>query len=307
MTRNFMELARPRWAEGKFVCVGLDTDLGKIPEWFQRKARVEETGCIIDYNRAIVDATKDLVCAYKPNAAFYEARGTTGITTLRMTCAYVREVAPEVPIIVDAKRADIGNTNQGYVEFLFDYLGADAVTVHPYLGYEAMTPFLEREGKQVFVLCRTSNPGAGEFQDRLVRPTNREWNRWTGTEFLSEGHAPEIPLYELVAHAVANDWAQAGGWSGNCGVVAGATAPEELARIRQIVGAMPILIPGVGAQGGDVEAAVKAGADGDGEGFLVNSSRGIIFASDGRDFAEVARAKTAELSDQINRYRPVPA
>lgn len=289
MTRNFMELLRARWSEGKFVCVGLDTDFRKIPEWFRRKVFALEGAPLLEYNKAIVDATKDLVCAYKPNLAFYEAQGAPGITTLQMTCEYIREVAPGVPIIADAKRADIGSTNEGYVQFLFDYLRADATTVHPYLGREALAPFLEQEGKGIFVLCRTSNPGAGEFQDLEC--------------ITSPGYS--LPLYKEAAFHVQDDWAP--GSTADLGLVVGATNPNEIAKVRDIASTLPFLIPGVGAQGGDVEAAVKAGVDSRGEGIIINSSRGIIFASANGDFAEVAAQKTIELSDEINRYRSVPA
>jgi orotidine-5'-phosphate decarboxylase len=287
MSRNFMELVRARWGEKKFVCVGLDTDIRKIPKWFRRLN--SDRGPVLWYNRCIIDATHDLVCAYKPNLAFYEALGSPGIVTLRKTCEYIREVAPDVPIIADAKRGDIGSTNEGYVQFLFEYLGADAVTLHPYLGREALTPFLEQEGKQVFVLCRTSNSSAGEFQDLTVAP-------------------PDVnhrPLYQHVADRVASSWSPRS--AAGLGLVVGATYPDEIREVRRIAPGLPILIPGVGAQGGDVEAAVKAGVDEDGKGIIVNSSRGIIFASDGEDFPEAAAQKTTELTDEINQHRPVPA
>lgn len=277
--RNFMEMLRAKWAESKFVCVGLDTDSGKLPKVLGRQSMGE---AILAFNLCIIEAVKDLACAFKPNSAFYEAHGENGIRALKLTCDQIRASAPDVPIILDAKRADIGNTNGGYVRFAFDYIGADAITVHPYLGQEALQPFLDRADKGVFVLCRTSNPGAGEFQDLQVE--------------LEAGYAP---LYQAVADNVSTDWNVAY----NCGVVVGATYPEELTEIRRIVGDLPILIPGIGAQGGDVEATVKAGMDSNGEGMIINSSRGIIFASSEADFAEVARAKTIELSDEINRHR----
>ena len=271
--RNFRELLEKKWDEGKFLCVGLDSDLEKIPE----SIRQENTRMtMVAFNRAIVDATKDLVCAYKPNAAFYEARGDEGIAALRETAQYILEQAPDVPIILDAKRADIGNTNNGYVDSIFHYLQMDAVTVQPYLGSEALRPFLMRKDKGIFVLCRTSNEGAGELQDLMV-----------------EGE----PLYKKVAHLVAEKW----NGNGNCGVVVGATYPDELREVRAIVGDMPILIPGVGAQGGDLEKAVRAGKDNRGKGIIVAASRSIIFASRGPDFSEVARAKAEELHSKIKR------
>src|SRR3989344_5720374 len=224
MARNFRELLEARWDEGKFLCVGLDSELEKIPESL-RKGTTREI--LLNFNRAIIDATKDIICAYKPNSAFYEAHGDKGFAALRETAQYILERAPDVPIILDAKRADIGNTNNGYVDSIFRHLQMDAVTVQPYLGSEALKPFLEQKNKGIFVLCRTSNPGAGELQDLMI-----------------DG----VPLYEKVARLVAEKW----NTNGNCGVVVGATYPEALREIRAIIGNMPILIPGVGAQGGDV-------------------------------------------------------
>lgn len=251
------------------VCVGLDSDAAKLPTGVEQLA----------FNKAVVDATHDLVCAYKPNTAFYEALGAEGIQTLKDTCDYIRGVAPDVLIILDAKRADIGNTNNGYVQFAYDYLGADAITLHPYLGREALEPFLLREDKGSIILCRTSNPGAGEFQDRPV-----------------DGHK----LYEHVAKMVAMDW----NTGGNCMLVVGATYPEEAAAIRQIVGdGLWFLVPGVGAQGGSVEATMVAAQNSRGDGLIISSSRDIIFASSGADFAQAARAKAEALRSEINTYR----
>lgn len=275
MSRNFMDLLRAKWVEGKFVCVGLDSEVGKIPNC---KRSDNLANMIISFNVAIVRATKDLVCAYKPNTAFYEALGPVGWVILRQTIRYINHHAPGVPVILDFKRGDIGNTNFGYVKLAFDYLKADAVTGHPYLGREALLPFLDQSDKGVIVLCRTSNPGAGEFQDKNI-----------------EGEL----LYQLVARQVSQEWNA----KGNCAVVVGATCPSELEIVRDIVGDMPILIPGIGAQGGDVEATVKAGMDSRSEGMIINSSRGIIFASSGDDFAEAARRETIKLHEEINQHR----
>jgi len=278
--RNFMALLRARWDKRNFVCVGLDPDLTKIPQ-FMRSEYVADI--IVNFNNSIVSATKDLVCAYKPNVAFYEAYGSAGITGLRRTIEYINAVAPDVPVILDAKRADIGNTNAGYVDAAFKYFGADAITVHPYLGAEALQPFLDCEDKGVIVLCRTSNKGAGEFQDKSV----------------SVVPGCNMPLYQYVARQVATEWNK----NNNCLIVVGATYPEELAQVRQIVGDMPILISGIGAQGGDVEKTVLAGKDSRGQGMIINSSRGIIYASSGPDFAEAAREETFKLHNLINKYR----
>lgn len=278
--RNFMALLRAQWDKGNFVCVGLDTDITKVPQCMQCKF---EADTIVAFNKAIVDATKDFVCAYKPNSAFYEAYGPAGVTGLRRTIEYINAVAPDVPVILDAKRADIGNTNAGYADAAFKYLGADAITVHPYLGAEALQPFLDCEDKGIIVLCRTSNKGAGEFQDMLS----------------SAMFGYNMPLYQYVAYQVSHSWNK----NDNCLLVVGATYPEELVQVRSMVGDMPILIPGIGAQGGDVEKTVLAGKDSSGQGMIINSSRGIIYASSGPDFATVARAETLKLHNLINQYR----
>lgn len=239
--------------QNSLVCVGLDSDEKKI------------IGSQFAFNKKIIDATHDLVCAYKPNSAFYEGSGAKGIEQLKLTCDYLREIYPEIVLILDAKRADIGNTNEGYARYVYEYLGADAVTLQPYFGKEALIPFLAMKEKGSFILCRTSNPGSGEFQDAM---------------------------YKTVAEHVAKDW----NTNNNCGLVVGAPYPEELEIVRRIVGDMPILIPGVGAQGGDVEKTVKAGVDTNGKNAIINSSRGIIFAQNPRQEAQ-------NLQNQINSYR----
>ena len=269
-----------QWSQGNFACVGLDSDFSKIPETAYKSGNerdVSISNTIVAFNREIVEATKDLVCAYKPNVAFYEAYGIEGIGALHRTIADIHAIAPNVPVILDAKRADIGNTNLGYLESAFKVLLADAITVHPYLGSEALQPFLDCAEKGIIVLCRTSNPGAGEFQDLIV-----------------DGE----PFYRIVARHVAEQWNK----NNNCALVVGATYPGELREIRELVGDMPILIPGIGAQGGNVEKTVNAGKDSRGKGMIINSSRGIIFASKGEDFAEAARRETIKLRDLINQH-----
>jgi len=242
------------------------------------------------FNREIIEATKDIACAYKPNIAFYEEHGEDGIIALRRTVNYIRKLAPDVPVILDAKRADIGNTNAGYMQMAFKYLEADAITVHPYLGAEALQPFLDCADKGIIVLCRTSNPGAGEFQDLPVH---------SDPLYLGE------PLYHYIARSVAIRWNK----NNNCAIVVGATYPDELKKIRRVVGDLPILIPGIGFQQKDVplekqvEQVVSAGQDSRGRGMIINSSRGIIFASKGADFAEAARRETKKLHNLINKYR----
>jgi len=256
MKRNFRDLIERQWADSKFVCVGLDSELEKIPPhplW----DKLVSGDKMHSFNGEIVRLTGDIAGAYKINTAFYEAEGVSGFAAMQKTIALINSLVPRVPVILDAKRADIGNTNEGYAKMAFDLFGADAITVHPYLGGEAMTPFLRRGDKGVFVLCCTSNKGAPEFQDLKVNGRS---------------------LYEIVADNVTHKWNA----NKNCGLVAGATHPAELASIRTIVGDLPLLIPGIGAQGGDVEATVKAGKDSKGGGMIINSSRGIIFDPDPR-------------------------
>lgn len=214
-----------------------------------------DSGAGFAFDKKIIDATHDLVCAYKPNSAFYEANGAQGLVELKKTCDYLRKTYPDIVLILDAKRADIGNTNQGYVSFAYDYLGADAITLNPYLGREALQPFLDRKEKGSIILCRTSNPGAGEFQDEL---------------------------YKKVAEHVARSWNK----NDNCALVVGATYPGELKIVRRIVGDMPILVPGIGAQGGDLTKTLAAGRDSHGTGMIISVSRSIIFADNPRKEAE---------------------
>jgi orotidine-5'-phosphate decarboxylase len=264
------KLAESVERSNSLLCVGLDPGYAKLPA----SAREQ-----FEFNKAIIDATHDLVSVYKPNSAFYEARGAEGVQALKNTCDYLRTEHPEIPILIDAKRGDIGNTNAGYVEYVFDYLGADAVTVAPYMGSESLEKFLEREDKGIIVLCRTSNVGSAEFQNLDV-----------GGE----------PLYIHVARQVATQW----NVHENCALVVGATYPDELRKVRAIVGPrMPLLIPGIGAQGGDVATTVAVGLGADGGNLMISSSRGIIFAGDGPDFATQARAAAMSLRDEINQYR----
>lgn len=277
-TTSFIEKLEACWQRDNLVCVGLDSDYEQLPDIIKAGRSVEDT--LFHFNREIIDATHDLVCAYKPNAAFYEAQGEAGWRALLQTVRYVRETYPHIPVILDAKRGDIGSTNIGYVQSAFDYLGVDAITVHPYLGREALAPFLARKEKGIIVLARTSNPGAGEFQDMPVGPEQE-------------------PLYMTVARHVAQDW----NTNGNCAIVVGATYPDELRRTRALVGDIPILIPGIGTQGGEVAATVKAGQDSRGQGMIISASRSIIFASRGNDFAASARSAAEQLRTEINRNR----
>ncbi len=292
MSRNFMEMLRVRWGQGLFACVGLDSALAKIPEAARQSGNETDfdvANTMTHFNKQIVNATRSTVCAFKPNMAFYRAQGLSGANALFRTTHHILSLPEQVPVIIDAKDADVDNTNEGYVEDVFDHLCADAVTVHPYLGGKALKPFLDRADKGIIVLCRTSNKGAGEFQDRSVAITDEEAEKWD----LPQGTT--MPMYQLVAYRVSREWNTAG----NCALVVGATYPDELREVRRIVGNMPILIPGIGAQGGDLEKTVSAGKDSNNAGMIVNSSRGIIFASSGEDYAEAAARETDKLSKDI--------
>lgn len=245
------------------LCIGLDPNPDLMP-------KVD----ILEFNKAIIDATYDLVCAYKPNLAFYEALGIEGLTILEKTVAHIPN---DIPIIGDAKRGDIGNTAKAYAKALFSIFGFDAATVNPYLGFDSIEPFISYQDKGVFILCRTSNPSAVDFQDLRCD---------TGSS-----------LYETVAHK-AREW----NVYGNIGLVVGATYPEELKKIRSICPEMPLLIPGIGAQGGDLALVVKYGVDAHGQGVLINVSRQILYASREGDFAQAARNTAEKIRNQINSY-----
>lgn len=257
------------------LCIGLDIDPARLPRVLQREPDPWFTFC-----KAIIEETADLVCAYKPNLAFFEALGPAGLETLARV---VQAVPDGIPVIGDAKRGDVGHTARAYATALYDVFGFQAVTVSPYLGLQALSPFTDRPDRGVFVLCRTSNPGAGEFQDLQVATAPGQ---------------PPMPLYEAVARRVV-----AANEHGNLGLVVGATYPEELRRVRGLAPNLPILIPGIGAQAGDLELAVRYGVDAEGGRAVINSSRGVIFASDGSDFATAARKAAMKLRDDINRYR----
>jgi orotidine-5'-phosphate decarboxylase len=251
---------------GSLLCVGLDPDPAKLP--------VKD---IFEFNKAIIDATADLVCAYKPNLAFYEALGIRGLQALKKTVAYIPK---NIPVIGDAKRGDIGNTASAYARALFGYYKFDAVTLNPYLGYDSVEPFLGYKDKGVFIVCRTSNSSACDFQDLVDN---------FGMKF-----------YQSVALR-AGDWNTAG----NVGLVVGATYPEELREIRKLCPEMLLLIPGIGAQGGDLELSVKYGVDANQEKAVIVAARQVIYASKGADYAQAARKAAIELRDAINRYRGI--
>jgi orotidine-5'-phosphate decarboxylase len=274
---SFMASLKTRWSHSNsLVCVGLDPEPAKIPAHLRA-----QPDAVFAFCRAIVDATADLVCCFKPQIAHFAALGEEAALTRLI--AHIHAEHPGVPVILDAKRGDIGSTAQNYATEAFDRFGADAVTANPYLGRDSVQPFLDRADKGVVILCRTSNPGAGDFQDLRIEAD------------VGGGR----PLYQHVAETVAREW----NGHGNCALVVGATWPQQLREVRAIVGDMPLLIPGIGAQGGDVEAVLKNGATLDGTGLIVSSSRAILYASLREDFAEAARKATMELRDTINRYR----
>lgn len=280
--RNFFDLLKAKWAEKKFVCVGLDPDYSKMPQSAKGDNPTED---IYYFCLDIVNATKEYACAYKPNIAFFERYGQDGILFLEDIFREIKKIAPDVPIILDAKRGDIGNTNSHYAHFAFENLKADAITISPYLGKEAMQPFLDYKNKGIFVLCKTSNSGGGEFQDLdVVLSTNKT----SGTAYLKK-------LYEVVAMNVLKDWNE----NENCGLVVGATYPKQLQEIRWIAPNLPLLIPGVGTQGGDLEKVVNTAFDRNLEGFIINSSSAILYASNGEDYAEAAGEATKKLHRQI--------
>ena len=273
MNKFIKKLEALQQKNNSLLCVGLDTDFEKIP----RHLRACKDP-VFKFNQAIIQATHDLVCAYKPNIAFYEAQGEGGLRSLKKTVNYLKKNYSQIPIILDAKRADIGNTNQAYIQAFFKDLKVDALTLHPYLGQQALQPFLDLKNKFFFILCRTSNPGAAEFQNLKVK---------------------NLPLYLYLAGQVAKKWNH----NNNCGLVVGATYPLELKRIRKIVGNMLLLVPGVGKQGGAVEKTVKAGKNSSGLGMVINSSRGIIYSRSGKDFAQAASKAADNLRKEINKYR----
>jgi orotidine-5'-phosphate decarboxylase len=249
------------------LCIGLDPDPALMPD-------ID----VLEFNRQIIEATSDLVCAYKPNFAFFEALGADGLLTLERTLKYI---PGNIPVIADAKRGDIRNTARKYAQAIFDRFGCDAATVNPYLGYDSIEPFTDYANKEVFILCSTSNAGAADFQQLRCH---------------LKGSRKNLPLFEIVAMK-ALEW----NGRGNIGLVVGATQPEPLKRVRDLCPDMPLLIPGVGAQGGDLAWAVKQGVDANGEKAIINASRQILYASREKDFASAARLEAIRLRDEINR------
>jgi len=271
-SNTFNQQLQSAWAsQGSMLCVGFDPDPKRLPASLQGKPEG-----IFEFCREIADATADLVCAFKPQFAYFASQRAE--VQLEKLIQHLKDKYPQIPVILDSKRGDIGSTADHYAMEVFERYGADAVTVSPYMGFDTIEPYLKHTGKGVIVLCRTSNPGGSDLQFLNVSPDGQ-------------------PLYLHVAKLAAQNWNS----SGQIGLVVGATFPEEIAKVRAIVGEMPLLIPGIGAQGGDIEATVKAGAipNKPGTGMIINSSRAILYASSGSDFAEAARTVALNTRDAL--------
>jgi orotidine-5'-phosphate decarboxylase len=271
---KFTDKLSAAWAtNNSLLCVGLDPDVTRFPAHL-----CGQPDAIVNFCKGIIDATADLACAFKPQIAYFAALGAE--PQLEEICAYLRERYPHIPLILDAKRGDIGATAHQYAREAYDRYGADAVTINPYMGFDSVEPYLAWEDRGAIILCRTSNAGGSDLQ------------------FLN---VDGKPLYQHVAKLVADKWNR----NGQCSLVVGATFPEELAQVRALVGDMPLLVPGVGAQGGDVEATVRSGKTGQGTGMMINSSRAILYAQaqGGEDYAAAARRVATETRDAINLYR----
>ena len=271
---RFIDQLNGAWQRNNsLLCVGLDPDIKRFPAEL-----AQQPDAIFSFCKAIIDASADLACAFKPQIAYFAALRAED--QLEAICAYLKSTYPHIPIVLDAKRGDIGATAEQYAREAFERYNADAVTLNPYMGFDSIAPYLEWQERGVIILCRTSNPGGSDLQFLQV-----------------DGK----PLYQHVADLVANHWNK----NGQCSLVVGATFPQELAQVRQIVGDMPMLVPGIGAQGGDIAATVQAGKTAKGTGMMINSSRAILYATPIGDenFAQAARRVALETRDAINQYR----
>ncbi|WP_332672219.1 orotidine-5'-phosphate decarboxylase [Aromatoleum sp.] len=270
---HFMTALRAAWQRNdSLLCVGLDPDPARFPAHLEHRP-----DAILEFCTGIVDATADLVCCFKPQIAYFAARRAED--QLEALITHIHAQHPGIPVILDAKRGDIGSTATQYAIEAFERFGADAITVNPYMGRDSVEPYLAYGDKGVILLCRTSNPGGSDLQ------------------FLDVGGGER--LFECVARLVADEWNA----SGNCGLVVGATFPKEIACVRELVGDVPLLVPGIGAQGGDIAATVAAGRASDGTGLMINSSRAILYAGSGEGYAADARRVARETRDAINRHR----
>ena len=269
---TFTQALAAAWQKNNsLLCVGLDPDSEKFPAHL--KGRPD---AIFEFCKSIADATADLVCCFKPQIAYFAANGAED--QLKALIAHIHVNHPGIPVILDAKRGDIGSTAEQYAKEIFERYGADAITANPYMGKDSVDPYLAYADKGVILLCRTSNPGGSDLQ------------------FLDVGGKK---LCEHVAELVATKW----NTTGQCALVVGATFPGEIARVREIVGDLPLLVPGIGAQGGDVEATLQAGRTAAGTGLIINNSRAILYAGKGEDYAQAARQAAQVSRDLINRYR----
>jgi orotidine-5'-phosphate decarboxylase len=271
-SNTFNQQLQSAWAsQGSMLCVGFDPDSKRLPPSLQGKSEG-----IFEFCREIADATADLVCSFKPQFAYFASQRAEA--QLEKLIRHLKDHYPDIPVILDSKRGDIGSTAEHYAMEVFERYGADAVTVSPYMGFDTIEPYLRHQGKGVIVLCRTSNPGGSDLQFLNVSPDGQ-------------------PLYLHVAKLAAQQWNS----SGQISLVVGATFPEEITKVRAIVGDMPLLIPGIGAQGGDIDATVKAGAipNKPGTGMIINSSRAILYASSGSDFAQAARTAALNTRDAL--------
>ena len=269
---TFTQSLAAAWQKNNsLLCVGLDPDPAKFPDHLKNKP-----DAILEFCKSIVDATADIVCCFKPQIAYFASQRAED--QLEALISHIHANHPEIPVILDAKRGDIGSTAEHYAVEIFERYRADAITVNPYMGKDSIDPYLAYPDKGVILLCRTSNPGGSNLQ------------------FLDVGGKK---LYEHIAELVATQWNTAG----QCALVVGATFPGEIARVREIVGDLPLLVPGIGAQGGDVEATMKAGRTTAGTGLIINNSRAILYAGKGEDFALAARQAALASRDLINRYR----
>lgn len=269
---NFIRKLKIAWVKNNsLVCVGLDPDLSRFPEHLKNTS-----DSIFQFNKMIIDSTHDLVCAYKPQIAYFSAASAE--KQLERTIDYIKSNYADIPVILDAKRNDIGSTAEMYAKEAFIRYNADAVTINPYLGLDSVEPFLKYKDRGIILLCRTSNSGANDIQDLDVGGK---------------------PLYQHVATIISEKW----NTNQNCLLVVGATWPSQMSKIRNIVGDMPLLVPGAGTQGGDIEQIITAGQTSDGTGLIISSSRAILYASSGKDFADAARKETENLKNTINKYR----
>lgn len=298
---TFQEKLQAGWKTGRFVCVGIDPRMDKIP---LSVAGATDASRLESFCLQIARATAPHALAIKPNLAFFLRAGGRGIDVLRYLCNLVRVQFPEVVLILDAKYGDIGDTNEANAQFAFEVLEVDAVTLNPYVGREAHEPFLCRPGKGCIFLVKTSNTGAAELQDRLVIVEGEELEQVRKTPTVGILHpsndVQRLKFHQLIAYKIMHEW----NVGSNCGVVVGATYPGDIATVRTIVGGvMPILIPGVGAQGGDLRATVNEGMGSKGHGMIINSSRGIIHAGAGGDFAQIAACTVVTMNQQILGYR----